>query len=98
MTRKGASRGARECVLTPDALWKPICAICKNAELAKHISKITLTPREAIYVGVGDWHLCISWAWSLTIVPEEGIGQNVCLFASSGWRQPDPCCYESHKN
>jgi hypothetical protein len=69
-----------------------------RAELAKQISKITLTLREAVYVGVGDWHLCISWAWSLTIVPEEGIGPNVCLFASSGWRQPDPCCYKSHKN
>jgi hypothetical protein len=61
-----------------------------RAELANHISKITLTPREAIYVGVGDWHLCISWAWSLTIVPEQGIGPNVCLVASSGRRQLDP--------
>ena len=43
-------------------------------------------------VGLGDWHFCISPAWS-----DEGIGSNVCLFASSGWRQPDPCCYESHK-
>jgi hypothetical protein len=50
-----------------------------RAELAKHISKITLTPREAIYE-----------AWPLTIVPEQGIGPNVCLFASSGRRQPDP--------
>jgi hypothetical protein len=40
MTRKGASRGARECVFaTCDASWKPICAICENAELAKHIFK-----------------------------------------------------------
>ena len=48
-------------------------------------------------VGLGDWHLCISSAWSLAVVPEEGIGSDVCRSASSGWRQPDPCCYESHK-
>ena len=34
------------------------------------------------------------YAW---MVPGEGIRPNVCLFTSSGWRRPDPCCYESHK-
>jgi hypothetical protein len=38
------------------------------------------------------------WGPTADIRPEEEIGPNVCLFASSGWRQPDPCCYESHKN
>ena len=64
--------------------------------IAKHVKKITLTQEGAHYVATGTYdllgflHRRITWC-------RGGIGPNVCLFTSSGWRRPDPCCYESHQ-
>ena len=66
-----------------------------RAEIAKHVKKIILTPEGRVYIASGTWDLLGSVA--VRMVPGEGIGPNVCLFTSSGWRRPDPCCYESHK-
>ena len=100
MSPEEARHAAMRSFGDPTALKEETRAILNSdvarapAELAKHsrgsrsrrAATLTLLRQRGILLGV-----------AVSVVLGEGIGPNVCLFTSSGWRRPDPCCYESHK-